>query len=368
MKVCFIAHNLDISNGDGRFAYSMIESLQRDFGVETMVFIERGQEELLGAKELLYSKGVIRKFILNPIIIAKLIRNQKVDVIHAFDAWPRGVWAFFAHLLASIPFGMTIYATYGTLPLIKPLKGFLLRLAYKRSVLNAAISQITAERIKNLAPKIEIKVINQGIDFKKYQGQVVHRRIVSNPYILTVAYMKPRKGYHFAIPAFAEIKKIFPELKYVIRAAESDSKYFEKIKAMTSDWGVDKDIIWLPRLEESELIDIYKNAEVFFFPTLYSDPFYFEGFASTPLEAQACGIPVVKSRMSNQGIGEEIIDNKTGFLFEEGNVGEAVGALKKLLGNKQLRDKFSKNALEFAKSLDWPIKVKEYLDIWKKIN
>jgi len=62
MKVCFIAHNLDIGNGDGRFAYSMIESLQRDFGVKTIVFVERGQEELLGARAFLYSKGIIRKF------------------------------------------------------------------------------------------------------------------------------------------------------------------------------------------------------------------------------------------------------------------------------------------------------------------
>jgi len=368
MKVCFIAHNLDIGNGDGRFAYSMIESLQRDFGVKTIVFVERGQEELLGARAFLYSKGIIRKFILNPIIIAGVIRNQKIDVIHAFDAWPRGVWAFFTHLLTDIPFGMTIYATYGTMPLTKLFKGFLLRLAYKKSALNAAISQITAERIKKLAPRVEIKVINQGIDFKKYQGQTLNQRIVSNPYILTVAYMKPRKGYHFAIPAFAEIKKIFPELKYVIRAAESDGKYFAKIKNMASNLGVDKDIIWLPRLEESELIDIYKNAEVFFFPTLYSDTLYFEGFAATPLEAQACSVPVVKTRMNSWGIGEEIIDNKTGFLFEEGNVSEAVGALKRLLGDKQLRNEFSKNALEFAKSLDWSVKVKEYIDIWKKIN
>lgn len=368
MKICFIAHNLDISNGDGRFAYSMIEALQRDFGVETAVFIERGQKELLGAKALLHSKGVIRKFILNPIIIARAIKNRKIDVIHAFDAWPRGVWAFFTHLLANIPFGMTIYATYGTMPLTKLFKGFLLRSAYKKSALNAAISQITAERIKSLAPKAEIKVINQGIDFEKYQGQVMHRRVTPNPYILTVAYMKPRKGYHYAIPAFAEIKKIFPELKYVIRAAESDGGYFAKIKNMASDLGVDKDIVWLSRLEESELIDVYKNAEVFFFPTLYSDPFYFEGFAATPLEAQACGIPVIKTRMSSRRIGEEILDNKTGFLFEEGNIGEAAAALKKLLENKQLRDEFSKNALEFAESLDWPVKVKEYMDIWKKIN
>ncbi|MBI5079618.1 glycosyltransferase family 4 protein [Candidatus Wolfebacteria bacterium] len=368
MKICFIAHNLDIGNGDGRFAFSLIETLQRDFGVETSVFVERGQKELLGAKAVLHARGAIKKFILNPILIAKSIKGEKVDVIHAFDAWPRGVWAFFASLLAGIPFGMTIYATYGTMPLTKFFKGFLLRWAYKKSALNAAISQITAERIERLAPKVKVKVINQGIDFQKYQGQANHQRITNEPYILTVAYMKFRKGFHIAIPVFAEVKKTFPKLKYVVRAAPSDAKYFEEIKKMAFDLGVGKDIIWLPYLEESGLIDVYKNAEVFFFPALYSNPFYFEGFAATPMEAQACGIPVVKTKMSDKKTGEEIIDNETGILVEENNVGEAAEALKKILGDKNLRKKFSKNAVEFARSLDWKLKAREYLDYYQKIK
>jgi len=257
---------------------------------------------------------------------------------------------------------MTIYATYGVLPLTKSFKSFLLKAAYKKSILNAAISQITAEKIKNLMPKADIKVINQGIDFKKYQGHIVNQKIVSNPYILSVAYMKPRKGYHYAIPAFAEIKKIFPELKYVIRAAESDGKYFERIKNMASDLGVDKDIIWLPRLEESELVDVYKNAEVFFLPSVSSDPVYFEGFGSIYLEAQACGVPVVTSKGGGQE--DAIVDGKTGFLIEEGNIDEAVEALKKIITNKSLRKEFSKNAIEFARLMSWNFKVEEYLNYY----
>jgi len=361
MKICFIASNLNLDNGDGRFASSMIKAFQ-ELGIETLVFVDRNERELLGAKAMLYKGGVFKKFIIGPILIAKALRGEKIDVIHAFDAWPKGIIAYFSHLLAGVPFGMTIYATYGVLPLTKSFKSFLLKAAYKKSILNAAISQITAEKIKNLMPKADIKVINQGIDFKKYQGHIVNQKIVSNPYILSVAYMKPRKGYHYAIPAFAEIKKIFPELKYVIRAAESDGKYFERIKNMASDLGVDKDIIWLPRLEESELVDVYKNAEVFFLPSVSSDPVYFEGFGSIYLEAQACGVPVVTSKGGGQE--DAIVDGKTGFLIEEGNIDEAVEALKKIITNKSLRKEFSKNAIEFARLMSWNFKVEEYLNYY----
>lgn len=361
MKFCFIASNLDIANGNGRFVHSFLHEL-RSGGHDALVLIERGERELLGAKAVLYGNSWIGGFILNPFIIAYHVWRYGADAMHAFDAWPWGIWAFFAYLLTRIPFGMTIYATYGVVPLTRRLQAPLLRGAYRASVANVAISHVTAQKILNFLPDAKIDVIPQGIDFAAYQGPTQTPRITSGPYILTIAYMKPRKGYDVAMPTFAKVKERFPNLKYVIRAPSSNEGYARKIRELAHHLGIADSIIWLPRLEEQELMDVYKHAAVFFLPSISSHPVYFEGFGSVYLEAQACGIPVVTSRGGGQE--DAMRDGETGFLIPEGDINAAANALARLLGDPQEYALFSRRARDFAHSMDWRHTIQRYLDLY----
>ena len=352
MRICFVVSSLDVNDGNGRFAHGLINSL-RDLGIDiTTVTIKKTKISFFGFK-----------FFLNSLLVAKAAMAEKADVVHALDAWPRGIVAYLANLLTGIPFGMTIYATYGVEPLTRFPHSILLKSAYKKSVLNAAISHITAKKITDKYPKADIKVINQGIKFSDYQSPIKHKRVTENPYILTVAYMKARKGYETAIPVFARLKKDFPELKYVIRAPLSNESYHSKIQKLIEELGIGQDIIWLPRLEENELIDVYKHAKIFFLPSVSSHPLIFEGFGSVYVEAEACGIPVVTSRGGGQE--DAMIDGKTGFLVDEGSIEQGYQAIKKLLENKNLYSEFSENAKKFAQSMDWQYKAKEYYDYYQ---
>lgn len=365
MKICFIASNLDETNGNGRFVYSTVKTFQQ-LGAQTIILIERGENEVLGAKAILHKKGLFKKFIINPLKISWALRNTKTEIIHAFDAWPWGIWAYLTSLITGIPFGMTIYATYGVVPLTRPLQSLILRSAYRASRLNAAISNITAQKIKNFMPEANIKVINQGIDFDRYQASVRNNRIIEHPYILTVAYMKRRKGYDVALKTFAGLKHKFPELKYMIRASGTNNSYGKAILELAITLGISDDIIWLPKLSEEELIDIYKQAEIFFLPSISSHSFYFEGFGSVYLEAQACGIPVVTSRGGGQE--DAIVNGKTGLLIEEGNHEQAIEALSLLLTDRKMHSEFSANAKEFARKMNWLDKTKEYFNFYNELK
>lgn len=357
MKLCFVASNLDESNGNGRFTYSLIRALRRE-GHETLILIERGQEERMGAQAVLFSHGKFAKFVLNPIIIAWLARKNHAQMIHAFDAWPWGVWAYLANVLSGVPFGMTMYATYGVYPLTRKFQGPLLRAAYRASTLNAAISHETARRIRERVPEVAIAVINQGIECESYQGPVLHERVTAHPYILTVAYMKRRKGYDVAIRVFAKLVARFPDLRYVIRAPGEHTEYSDRIRRLADELDISKHIIWLPKLDESALADVFRNSLVFFLPSISSDPVYFEGFGSVYLEAQACGVPVVTS--SGGGQEDALIDGTTGFLIPEGDVEAGAERLSMILGDPERRKEMSSAARDFARSLDWSIIAKEY--------
>jgi len=72
-----------------------------------------------------------------------------------------------------------------------------------------------------------------------------------------------------------------------------------------------------------EKVDLYKNAKGYFFLSHWD-----EGCPLGPLEAMACGTPIIANRRSS--LPEEIIENKTGFICEEDNIDQAVQAVKNI--------------------------------------
>lgn len=365
MKICFVTESIDYSKGSGRFAHSMIKTLRDNFGVEPVILMNRGEKVLLeGAKPVLFVNNKLFRFIINPTVIAWY--SRKADLIHAFDGWPYMVLAYLASRLNGKKYSATLYGTYAVLPLRKRFQGLLLRRAYDNSAFCTAISTVTAQRIKEAYPPVKVEVILQGIDYSHYQNTPPPERIIENDFILTVATMKKRKGYHISIPVFAKLKKDFPDLKYVILATRDMDNYVRKITELMRQLGVGKDIIWLERVSENELISLYKNAKVFFVPSISLESRdYFEGFGSVYLEAQSCGLPVVTS----QGGGQEeaLIDNKTGFLIREGDIEGYHQAVKKLLSDGILREKMSQEAKKFAESMDWKNNLKKYYERYKEI-
>jgi len=262
---------------------------------------------------------------------------------------------------------MTLYGTYAVVPFYRRFQKRLMKATYDNCFIAVAISHFTAKKIKDAYSKARVKVINQGILFDNYQGPIVHKKIISNPYILTVAAMKLRKGYHISVPVFARLKKDFPDLKYVMLASrDPNDDYDYKIKKMIADNNLEKDVIWLTHVKESELIDLYKHAELFVLSSVSARfLYYFEGFGSIYLEAQSCGLPVIASRGGGQE--DALIDGKTGFLAEEENIDDVYNLSKRILEDPELRREMSLEAKKFAKSMDWSNQLKDYYKIFQQI-
>lgn len=365
MKICFVSETVDFTNGSGRFASSFINGLQKNFGVQSIVLVNRGEKNLLpGTFPVLFSRGKFFRFLINPLLIAWY--SRRADLIHAFDGWPYTVMVYLATRLNRKKYTESLYATYAVAPLYRRGQKFLMRAAYKNSSLNAAISNVTASRLKEAYPAVNVEAIQQGIDFDHYQNKFSDFQVPNSDYIITVATMKLRKGYHFALPVFAKLKQKFPGLKYVIIARRGKDEYSIRIDQMIRDLNLGEDIVRLEFVEEEDLIKLYKNAKAFFLPSESCQmKEYFEGFGSVYLEAQSCGAPVVTS----QGGGQEdaLIDGETGLLVEEGNIDGYVHALTKILSDGELYKRMSDQALVFAKSMDWKNTLTRYFDRYKEI-
>ncbi|MDA4117646.1 MAG: glycosyltransferase family 4 protein, partial [Thaumarchaeota archaeon] len=82
------------------------------------------------------------------------------------------------------------------------------------------------------------------------------------------------------------------------------------------------------RVPNNELPGYYCRANVFVLPS------YYEAFAKVVIEAMACGVPAVSSRMG--GALDAIEDGKTGLLFEYGNVDALSNAILSILDDDRL--------------------------------
>jgi N-acetyl-alpha-D-glucosaminyl L-malate synthase BshA len=94
--------------------------------------------------------------------------------------------------------------------------------------------------------------------------------------------------------------------------------------------------------KQPNIADYLAIADVFLLPSQE------ESFGLAALEAEACEVPIVATRVG--GIPEVVIDNESGFLSDVGDIEKMSNDTLRLLNNPELERKMGKNAREFATS------------------
>ncbi|SDB94111.1 glycosyltransferase family 4 protein [Acinetobacter boissieri] len=105
----------------------------------------------------------------------------------------------------------------------------------------------------------------------------------------------------------------------------------------------DSRIKFLGRLTDEEMILLYQKAKFFIFPSLY------EGFGIPPLEAQACGCPVISSNTTAmpEVLGDSVI------YFDPNNLTEIVSTIETISSDKELVDELIERGLSNVKRFSW---------------
>lgn len=157
-------------------------------------------------------------------------------------------------------------------------------------------------------------------------------------YVLSVGTCIPPKGYDFIIRSISEIPK--PKRpKLIIVGNSSDELWVNYLKTLAKENEVELKI--LTQISDDELIKLYNKAKL----VVYAP--YLEPFGYVPLEAMACGTPVVG--VKEGGLRESILHNKTGLLTQR-NEKDFANAIITLLEDKELWNKFSANGVKYVDS------------------
>jgi glycosyltransferase involved in cell wall biosynthesis len=125
----------------------------------------------------------------------------------------------------------------------------------------------------------------------QHRRQILARYGIDQPYLLYVGGLNARKNIARLLEAFAQLRPRYPNLRLVI-AGKRQWKSAE-IDAAFARLALGNSVYFTGYVDDADLPDLYSAAELFVFPSLY------EGFGLPPLEAMACGTPVVTSNCSS---------------------------------------------------------------------
>ena len=116
-------------------------------------------------------------------------------------------------------------------------------------------------------------------------------------------------------------------------------------------------VIHIDYLSSEDMLRLYNAVDCLLFPSWY------EGFGIPPLEAMACGIPVVTSNAAS--LPEAVGD--AGLVFAPDDVTGMTDAIERLLKDNEFRKDQVRKGLEHVKNFNWTKNITETLEVYRKI-
>ena len=239
------------------------------------------------------------------------------------------------------------------------------RWSVRRAAHVIAISSSTARDLTRFfaVPSAKVSVVFPGVD-AAYQpildAQVLadfrRQRHLPEKFILFVGTLEPRKNLLTLLQAYVQFRRQ-ANTGHKLVLAGGRGWLYEPIFAAIEQLGLQTDVILPGFIPEDELPLWYNTADVFVYPSLY------EGFGLPPLEAMACGRPVI---VSNSSSLPEVVGDAA-LLVDPHRADQWVDALVLLCQDSGLRAGLAARGLERAREFTWTRMARETIRVYHRV-
>jgi colanic acid/amylovoran biosynthesis glycosyltransferase len=178
----------------------------------------------------------------------------------------------------------------------------------------------------------------------------------NHPTILFVGRLIKQKGCHYLLKAMQQINQNIPDAELLIVGDGVERKNLEQQASNL------KNIRFIGYQNKQKIKDLMSQAWVMCAPSIVLKRGNEEGLGMVFLEAQAMGLPVIS--FDSGGVGEAVINQKTGLIVEQDNTDALVDSLQTLLNSKATRSEFSLAAI---KHIDDNFNLKKQTNTFEKI-
>ena len=308
----------------------------------------------------------LARFILTIIFYAKqIVKKVKPDLTHCFFTIPSGCFGLYCKKAFSIPF---ITSTLGAdvpgfnigdwrLNVYHFITHDLSRAIWNNSSYIVANSSSLKSLCKQFSQNLDFEMITNGVDTdifypldkKNYSDN-------SNVKLLFISRLAWQKGIETLIKSLGILKnRGITNFKLTV---VGDGHLKDAMFSLIDHYGIREKVDFLGWRKLEELPFIYRSSDLFILPSVM------EGMPSVVLQAMACGLPVIVSKVD--GFKEIVEENVNGFTAEYNNEEDFANAIEKLIKSSELREKMSIKSVEKSKAFSWESIAKKYLELYQK--
>ena len=224
------------------------------------------------------------------------------------------------------------------------------------------VSRALQEHFQTPPEKIVVIPPGVGPAFRRITDPLIldatrHKFALQSPLVLAVGTLEPRKNHIGLIKAFhrARQEKNGPAM---LAIAGGRGWLYEETMRVIEELNLQEHVRFLGRVTDLELITLYSIADIFAFPS------FFEGFGIPPLEAMACGTPVITSNTSS--LPEFASD--AALLVNPHEIDDIAQAITRLLTDDTLRTELQQKGYQRAHQYTWQQSAQKMLHVYDQLS
>lgn len=209
----------------------------------------------------------------------------------------------------------------------------------------------------------KIRVMYPGIDFSHFhpytQAQIDEVKIkygIHSNYFLYLGTIEPRKNLERLIQAYEMLAKEYSEIPQLVLAG-GKGWLCDGIYKKVAESPNRNDILFTGYISDEDTAPLIAGAIAFCFPSIY------EGFGSPPLEAMACGTPVLSSNVASM---PEILGDAA-VLVDPFSISSIKEGMDKLFRDESLRHQMIKKGLVHARKYSWKTSARTLMNVYQEL-
>jgi glycosyltransferase involved in cell wall biosynthesis len=179
---------------------------------------------------------------------------------------------------------------------------------------------------------------------------------IRDSYFLYIGTIEPRKNIKRMIEAYAILKEKYRDIPQLILAGQLGWNYDSIFKSISEN-RLENEVKYINYISDEDKPLLLNGAFLFIYPSLY------EGFGLPPLEAMACGIPVITSNVASL---PEVVGDAA-LIVNPFDIDSIFNGMECLISDRELREDLSRKAISQAKRFSWSNTASMTMNVYQSV-
>ncbi len=359
MKIGIDCHNLETKRtGTGRYLMNLLKYWAKENAEIVLYFKNQIPDDIPESKN--FQKKILKSgsnFWFEHILLPKAIKKDGIKIFFSPSyilpiRMPKGVKTAVAIHDISYEAHPEWYSWQNRILLC-----WISKKSAKKADMIFACSEFTKNEILKYYPssrgagkidekKIFVIPLAAGEEFTPYHSIEGAEYGIKDKFIFFAGAIFQRRFILETIEAFKKIAARLPEYQFLISGPNYTQPFIDidnLIKKANQEIGREA-VLHIDYVSDKDLVNLYNAADLFIWLSSY------EGFGLPPLEAMACGTPVITTKMASL---PETVGDAAMYVEDPRNIDEIVHAISKVLSNEKTRNWLIEEGLKQSQKFSW---------------